>query len=116
MNKQDITIVVFLVILLGGWLYYQNGQTKKYRAALAERQRQMAIAAATNNIPANASAPAAIVLTLTFTNALSSLCSRRDSINLARFGAYPLPLFFRHSSFNGAPTPFRLMPLPLCFF
>ncbi len=60
MNKQDITIVVFLVILLGGWLYYQNGQTKKYRAALAERQRQMAIAAATNNIPANASAPAAI--------------------------------------------------------
>ena len=51
MNKQDITIVVFLVILLGGWLYYQNGQTKKYRAALAERQRQMAIAAATNNIP-----------------------------------------------------------------
>ena len=60
MNKQDITIVVFLVILLGGWLYYQNGQTKKYRAALAERQRQMALAAATNGVPATASAPAAI--------------------------------------------------------
>ncbi len=60
MNKQDISIVVFLVILLGGWLYYQNGQTKKYRAALAERQRQMAIAAATNGVPASASAPAAI--------------------------------------------------------
>ena len=60
MNKQDITIVVFLVILLGGWLYYQNGQTKKYRAALAERQRQMAIAAATNDVPATASAPAAL--------------------------------------------------------
>ena len=60
MNKQDISIVVFLVILLGGWLYYQNGQTKKYRAALAERQRQMAIAAATNDVPASASAPAAL--------------------------------------------------------
>ncbi len=61
MNKQDISIVIFLVILLGGWLYYQNGQTKKYRAALAERQRQMAIAAAaTNDVPASASAPAAL--------------------------------------------------------
>ncbi len=60
MNKQDITIVVLLVILLGGWLYYQNGQTKKYRAALLERQRQMAMAAATNNVPATASGPAAM--------------------------------------------------------
>ena len=60
MNKQDITIVVLLVILLGGWLYYQNGQTKKYRAALAEYRRQTAVAAATNGVPAAASAPAAI--------------------------------------------------------
>ena len=65
MNKQDITIVVFLVILLGGWLYYQNGQTKKYRAALAERQRQMALAAATNGVPATASAPSSPTRTST---------------------------------------------------
>ena len=39
MNKQDITIVVLLVILLGGWLFYQNDLTKKQRAALHERQR-----------------------------------------------------------------------------
>ena len=60
MNKQDITIVVLLVILLGGWLFYQNDLTKKQRAALHERQRQMALAAATNDAPDSTSAPAAL--------------------------------------------------------
>ena len=57
MNKQDITIVVILALLLGGWLFYQNGQVKKQRAALLERQREAAMAAATNPVPETATAP-----------------------------------------------------------
>ncbi len=60
MNNQDKLIVVLLVALLGAWFFYQNGQTKKQRAALIERQRQMAMAAATNDVARAVSTPAAL--------------------------------------------------------
>ena len=89
MNKQDISIVVFLVILLGGWLYYQNGQTKKYRAALAERQRQMAMAAATNDVPATASSPAAMSAEAASSAAISDTATPQPSQSTANPEARP---------------------------
>jgi YidC/Oxa1 family membrane protein insertase len=44
MNKQDISIVVVLAVLLLGWLFYQNRVTQQRIAAVRER----AAAAATN--------------------------------------------------------------------
>ena len=71
MNKQDKLIVVLLVALLGVWFFHQNGQTKKQRAALIERQRQMALAA-TNDVAKAVSGPAALSTEAAASASLSS--------------------------------------------
>lgn len=53
MNKQDIAIVAVLVVALVGWLFHQNNEAKRARAAYAERMA----AAATNEVPASVAQP-----------------------------------------------------------
>ena len=53
MNKQDITIVILLVALLAGWLFYQNKQVGARRAEILRQQREML----TNGVPPAALSP-----------------------------------------------------------